>query len=155
MIMKDFVNLFNYNDWANLESLDSLEKMENPNEKAIGIFSHLIIAQILWLSRVKKDTFQFKTFWEILPPKDARIISKDSSRAWLEFIRNKSENDFEISYSYKNSKGESFDSKLKDIIIHVINHSTYHRGQIAVLVRESGGIPAMTDYIHYSRKIVG
>jgi uncharacterized damage-inducible protein DinB len=49
-------------------------------------------------------------------------------------------------------KGEKFANTIKDIVVHVINHSTYHRAQIAQLVKQSGGEPAKTDYIVYQRE---
>ncbi|MDO8549036.1 MAG: DinB family protein [Ignavibacteria bacterium] len=52
---------------------------------------------------------------------------------------------------YRNTKGDEYQNRLSDIITHVINHSSYHRGQIALLVRNAGGIPAVTDYIAYRR----
>jgi uncharacterized damage-inducible protein DinB len=150
--MKDyFINLFEYNDWANKESLKSLKEMQKPDEKASDILSHIIISQILWLSRVKNETFQYKTFWEKLSLDEAKNISEKSTGDWLNFIEDKKEKDFEVMHSYKNSRGEFFSSKLQDILVHVINHSSYHRGQIATLVRKFDGIPAMTDYIHYKR----
>jgi len=52
---------------------------------------------------------------------------------------------------YSNSKGETFTNLVKDIIFHIINHSTYHRGQIAMEFRQSGLEPLNTDYIFYKR----
>jgi len=49
-------------------------------------------------------------------------------------------------------EGEKLANNIKDIVVHVINHSTYHRAQIALLVRQSGGEPAKTDYIVYQRE---
>jgi uncharacterized damage-inducible protein DinB len=50
-------------------------------------------------------------------------------------------------------KGEKFANTIKDIIVHVINHSKYHRAQIAQLISLSGGEPAKTDYIVYQREL--
>lgn len=148
-----FKNLFEYNAWANLESLNSLKTVKFEKQKVESIFSHLIISQILWLSRITNKNFEFKTFWEKLTPIEIKTLSERSTGDWLNLLKGKEEKDFEEFYSYKNSNGENFRNKLKDIILHVINHSTYHRGQIAVLVRKADGTPAMTDYIHYKRKI--
>jgi uncharacterized damage-inducible protein DinB len=151
MTKEYFINLFEYNDWANKESLKSLAQMQSPDEKVSDIFSHIMISQILWLSRLKKELFLYKTFWEKLPLSDANSLSEKSTKDWLSFIGDKTDKDFDIKYAYKNSRGEAFSNELQDILIHVINHSSYHRGQIAILVRKSGGTPAMTDYIHYKR----
>jgi uncharacterized damage-inducible protein DinB len=50
---------------------------------------------------------------------------------------------------YSNSKGQPFKNSAGDILFQVINHSTYHRGQIATEFRQSGLEPLLTDYIYY------
>lgn len=52
---------------------------------------------------------------------------------------------------YKTSKGDAFQNTVKDILFHIINHSTYHRGQIAANCKEYGIEPLMSDYIFYKR----
>ena len=48
-------------------------------------------------------------------------------------------------------KGNLFENKIDDILFHIINHSTYHRGQIMMLFRESGLEPIFSDYIFHKR----
>ena len=56
------------------------------------------------------------------------------------------------SVHYKNSKGEEYDSLVRDILTHVFMHSAYHRGQIAADMRQDGVTPAYTDFIQGVRK---
>jgi uncharacterized damage-inducible protein DinB len=51
--------------------------------------------------------------------------------------------------SYVNLKGESFAYPLGRMLQHVVNHSTYHRGQIATLLRQLGATPLSTDLLLY------
>jgi uncharacterized damage-inducible protein DinB len=53
---------------------------------------------------------------------------------------------------YQNSKGENWKSRIDDILMHVITHSAYHRGQIAADMRSAGMNPAYTDFIHSVRQ---
>ena len=53
--------------------------------------------------------------------------------------------------SYFNSKGEEFINTIRDMLFHVVNHSTYHRGQIATDSKLHGLAPLVTDYIFYKR----
>jgi uncharacterized damage-inducible protein DinB len=53
--------------------------------------------------------------------------------------------------AYRNTKGEFWTSTVGDILTHVALHASYHRGQIAAAVREAGGTPAYTDYVHAVR----
>jgi len=52
---------------------------------------------------------------------------------------------------YRNSAGQAFRSTVEDILLHVALHGTYHRGQIALVIRGGGGEPASTDYIAFIR----
>ena len=52
---------------------------------------------------------------------------------------------------YVNSAGQEFVNTVRDILFHVAMHGSYHRGQIALLVREAGGQPAATDFIAFAR----
>jgi uncharacterized damage-inducible protein DinB len=54
--------------------------------------------------------------------------------------------------SYKNSKGEPWSSAEEDVLMHVVMHSAYHRGQIATDMRANGFTPAYTDFIHAIRQ---
>ena len=54
--------------------------------------------------------------------------------------------------TYKNSKGEAWNSTVQDVLTHVLMHSAYHRGQIAGQVRAGGETPAYTDFIHAARQ---
>jgi uncharacterized damage-inducible protein DinB len=52
---------------------------------------------------------------------------------------------------YENSEGRTFANDVKDILFHVVNHSTHHRGQIMMDLRASGITPEPLDYIFYKR----
>jgi len=56
------------------------------------------------------------------------------------------------SVEYRNTKGEPWSSRVDDILTHVLFHSAYHRGQIALQMRASGLIPASMDFIHAVRR---
>jgi uncharacterized damage-inducible protein DinB len=69
---------------------------------------------------------------------------------WQEYFRGLP--DLEATVSYQNTIGESFSSRVEDILMHVYTHSAYHRGQIAANIRENGGTPLNTDLIHCIRQ---
>ena len=53
-------------------------------------------------------------------------------------------------------KGEPFTDSVEDTLFHVVNHSTYHRGQIITMLREAGETKVVsTDLIHYLRSLKG
>ncbi|TNF76236.1 MAG: damage-inducible protein DinB, partial [Bacteroidetes bacterium] len=52
---------------------------------------------------------------------------------------------------YENTEGRSFSNTLQDILFHIVNHSTHHRGQITMDFRKNGMDPPLLDYILYKR----
>ena len=54
--------------------------------------------------------------------------------------------------AYTNSSGTAFETPLRDILTHVVNHGTHHRAQIALVLREAGIAPPATDYIYFVRE---
>jgi uncharacterized damage-inducible protein DinB len=57
--------------------------------------------------------------------------------------------------TYRSLKGIESTSSLRDILTHVVNHSTYHRGQIARGIKAKGGVPPVTDFIAFAREVRG
>ena len=49
--------------------------------------------------------------------------------------------------SYVNVKGETWTYRLEEMLVHLVNHSTYHRGQVATMLRQLGKTPEPTDYL--------
>lgn len=150
--MKDhFLHLFEYNDWANKLVLNAISDSRISDQRIFLLFSHTIIAQILWLNRVNQEKYEFKDFWQLLSREEMDNLSKRSTDNWKSFIKTKQEVDLQSEVSYVNSKGKSYKNTLAQIMTHVINHSTYHRAQISARLRGEGITPPLTDYIAFFR----
>lgn len=146
-----FIRLFNYNDWANERCFHSFKEINAG--KPAKLFSHIIASQNIWLSRVLlKESNPFSP-WTEFPDDELLKLAKKSSINWQNFLNRTEDKSLDKLIKYQNSKGENFEVKISEIINHVINHSAYHRGQIASLVRLNGGNPAVTDYIVFARLI--
>jgi len=74
------------------------------------------------------------------------------STLWSAYLREVTPELLSSTIAYKNSKGESWTSKIEDVLIHVVMHSAYHRGQVASDMRAAGSTPAYTDFIHGVRQ---
>jgi uncharacterized damage-inducible protein DinB len=53
---------------------------------------------------------------------------------------------------YKDLRGAPRDSKLEEIVMHVVNHATLHRGQVLGMLRQLGVVPPQTDLITFYRE---
>ena len=150
MLRDYFVHLFKYNDWATRQTAESIMNLKKKNRKSEELLSHIISAQKIWLNRILGRNTVIDP-WHKLTQEDWIPQSIPITAEWINLLESFKENDFERRIEYTNTKGEKFFNTVKDIIVQVINHSTYHRAQIAQLVRQSGGEPAKTDYIVYQR----
>ena len=151
MLRDYFIHLFKYNDWATRQTAESIMSLKKKNIKSEELLSHIISAQKIWLNRILGRNTVIDP-WHKLTQEDWIPQSIPITAEWINLIESFKENDFERRIEYTNTKGEKFFNTVKDIIVQVINHSTYHRAQIAQLVRQSGGEPAKTDYIVYQRQ---
>ena len=77
--------------------------------------------------------------------------AKQLSDVLGEWTRLIATDDLSREFAYTNTKGQEFENRLSDVALHVAFHGVYHRGQIAVLVRQQGGEPAYTDFIQAVR----
>lgn len=147
--MKNLFNeLFDYNFYCNKKLIDQFQIVEKATEKSISLFSHILNAHDIWNSRILNTSEKYKVF-QIHNTNDFADIHYENQRTSFEIITNI--NDFEERVAYENSEGRQFANFKKDILFHIINHSTYHRGQIAMEFRNNNIEPLSVDYIHYKR----
>lgn len=145
-------NLLEYNHWANLRSLDSIRNLSGNNERPLKIFSHVLHAEEIWLLRVKQIAPKEQKFWEMLSIESCAELIERNKKDWTDYLVPNLPGVLEEKVGYVNSKGIKYENTLREIFTHVINHSSYHRGQVASIVRELGGKPALTDYIVFARE---
>lgn len=123
--------LFAYDRWANERWIAFAERRKWKSGDAV--MEHIVRASEVWLSRVHKEE----------PPEVANASLNMRLAAnhlrWLETFRDYSP---EKVIRYTNLAGERYQSYLGDIAAHVINHGTYHRGQL----RERAGSEGFEDF---------
>ncbi len=136
---------FDYDDWANREEVRHLRSLVDPPARSIKILAHIVGTEWLWLGRLRRVS-KPAVVWPDL--------TLDEIAQQLEQLHDEWPRQFEHddSVTYVNTKGERWTSAAQDILMHVILHGAYHRGQIATIVRDSGAVPAYTDYIECVRQ---
>lgn len=145
-----FKMMFAYNFWANSRVLESLKNAANAPEPSVKLLSHILAAEELWCCRLTGKTTDMQVFPQFsLAECELRIVQQNET--WNKYLADISVAGLSEIITYHNTKGVPFLNTPIDILAHVINHGTYHRGQIAQQLRQSGEIPAATDYIVYVR----
>jgi uncharacterized damage-inducible protein DinB len=143
--------LFSYDDWANHEVLGSLQALATPPARSIKLLAHIVSAERLWLERLLVQK-QILPVWPLFTIEQCKLEVDQLPGLWKNYLTSLGEAGLSRSLTYKNTKGESFTSQKQDILLHVVIHSAYHRGQIAADMRAAGFTPAYTDFIHAVRQ---
>lgn len=144
-----FLKLYRYNAWANTRVIGCLERQAVNDEKILTVFSHLLSAQLIWLHRIQSLPPAPVELWKKYDLGQLRQLVNDGSQRWLTFIE-ETEN-FNRVLKYHNYTGDYFENNVEHIMMHLVNHGTYHRGQVALLLRQKGYEPVNTDFITYDR----
>ncbi|GMN10230.1 hypothetical protein MTsPCn9_13550 [Croceitalea sp. MTPC9] len=147
--MKSFFNqLFDYNFYCNKKLIEKFLELDKVPKKSSTLFSHLLNAHHIWNMRLLGKESKYEV-WQEHKVKDWEDIHYENQRTTFEIITNTE--DFEKRVDYETTEGRVFANDLKDILFHIINHSTHHRGQILADFRANKIDPEGLDYIHYKR----
>lgn len=144
-----FRRLLEHDGWANAAALAALRQGPLP-EQALAWMAHLIASERLWLARLREEPSSMPV-WPDLDLETCAAALTDLSDEWMRCLESLDEPGLRESVAYRNSRGEFWTSTVGDILTHVVLHASYHRGQIASAIREAGGMPAYTDFIHAVR----
>jgi uncharacterized damage-inducible protein DinB len=144
-----FRRLFEHDAWANAAALASLRVGPAPDQ-ARAWMAHIIGAEHLWLARLHQRPPEVAV-WPELDLDACATQLTELAGEWMECLASLDEDGLRDGVAYRNSKGEFWTSTVGDILTHVVLHASYHRGQIAAAVRQAGGEPAYTDFIHAVR----
>jgi uncharacterized damage-inducible protein DinB len=143
-------SLFAYDAWANQEVLTRMEPASAP-DRAVTLAGHLVGADSLWLDRLQGRP-QRMPVWPALSLDQCRSRDRDLARELAGFLSSLDGPGLAAACTYVNTKGEAWSSAVGDVLLHLLLHSAYHRGQIAMTVRAAGAEPAYTDYVHAVRQ---
>jgi uncharacterized damage-inducible protein DinB len=152
-----------YHLWAQQQVLDSIQALPQAlrEQQMVSSFGslqvtvlHMLDAESIWWQRMKlqerieRPSDSFKGSFEEL---SAALMAQ--SKQWHEWIMAAQEHMLDHEFIYYNSKKEKFKQATYQVLLHLFNHATYHRGQLVTLLRqlEVGNIPN-TDFIAWSRK---
>lgn len=145
-----YARLLRYDAWANAQTLGSL-RTGHPPARAFRWMAHLVGAGEIWLSRLRGEPPTLAVWPELdLDACDAGVARL--AEGWSRYLATLTDGNLEDAVAYRNSRGDYWTSTVADVLNHVTLHGAYHRGQIAAAVRESGGEPAYTDFIHAARQ---
>jgi uncharacterized damage-inducible protein DinB len=163
MTLQEIKILHAYNSWANNRIFDAVEQLpaaqytqdlKSSHRSVHGTLTHLVAAEKMWLSRwlgtpdpkyLAPDDFptirDLRKVWESIGYETARFLGGLSDRKLQE------------TFTMTTSSGETFTHTYTQAVQHVVDHSSYHRGQIVAMLRQLGVQPPPTGLIRFYREI--
>jgi len=155
---KRFQRFFEYDIESNervIRSLRSVPEGRRDAEsfaRAVDIFAHMHEARALWLSRMHGGPRPDALFPRDVSLADAEARFAEVNELWRPFIAELSDARLRQIVDYTAYEGDRYSNRVEDILTQLFGHGWYHRGQIAMLVRQAGGKPAVTDWIFATRE---
>jgi uncharacterized damage-inducible protein DinB len=147
---------FEFEQWSNSLILDALKTLKEKDERATLLFSHLLSSHCMWLSRVTKTDFICTLFQE-RTLEECEQLMQENLQGWKKYLTDKTDEDLQEVIEFM-SAWEANPSKRKmrieDAITHLINHSSYHRGQIIASIKGKVDNLPLSTYIIYASEII-
>jgi uncharacterized damage-inducible protein DinB len=143
-------DLFAYNDWANRRIIVALKTSDS--EKSLRILGHLLITEAEYYERLYgKDSTGFD-FWPNLDLSQCAELAKATAEQYEKLLRRFDDEGLDITARYRTSEGIQYENTYREMLMHVLLHSSIHRGNIVLKLREDGFEPPKIDYIIYLRE---
>jgi uncharacterized damage-inducible protein DinB len=159
---EDFLHLYDYNSWANQRTLDSCislseeqftRDLKSSFDSVRDTLVHIVAAEWIWVERWHgraPTTFPKAADYPNL--ESVRNYSAQIDRDLIDFVSSLTLEDLQRVISFKRISGEVFAEPLWQLLQHVANHSTYHRGQVATMLRQLGTKAISTDLSLFFRE---
>ncbi|WP_462411563.1 DinB family protein [Neobacillus sp. Marseille-QA0830] len=150
-----FETEINYHQWANVRLLEHINQLNNDvftkEVKSIfpsvaDTFEHIYKVDTIWLKRMAGE--ESPDFEEVTFETPLQAISYfEINQELFKQLGTK-----EGAFVYKNTKGEVFQNEIQEILRHLVNHGTYHRGNVSAMLHQMGEKSISNDYIVFLRE---
>jgi uncharacterized damage-inducible protein DinB len=140
-LRQDLIELIDYDLWANEQWAPVIDQM-TANARVAEVWSHILRAQVTWYDRSINEGDMPAL------PDDVMAALRITAQTWKELMLIC---DVEAYVSYKTNSGDQFFSLISDVVRHLVNHGTFHRGELRAYAATMGVAFPETDYILWKR----
>lgn len=142
--------MFRYNDWANRRVVVAVRG--SSSEGSRQILAHLLTTEDEYFARLHgKDSTGFD-FWPDMTIDQCGELARETAQKYEKLLRRFDDEGLDISIRYRTSQGKAEENTFREMLSHVIIHSSIHRGNIIIKLREQGFEPPKIDYMIYLRE---
>jgi uncharacterized damage-inducible protein DinB len=141
-----------------LTSFDTVpaERRKSPEfRRAVSLLAHIVVCRELWLGRMGAIPVNPALFED--ESEDVTFVASEWKRVqelWSRHLASIDEKELARIFEYQSYDSGRFRNSVEEILTQAFGHSWYHRGQIAMLVKQADGQPAATDFVYWCRKPV-
>jgi uncharacterized damage-inducible protein DinB len=165
MAIENFRQLASYNHWANLRLYGAaLELPEESYRRPTGVFfgslhgtlNHLLLTDRIWLRRLTGDGEHPDRLDAILYDDRGELLrARIAEDARLKrVVDGYADDDLTQSVAYRTTSGKRYSQPLQDILLHLFDHQTHHRGQAhACCSILTGSEPPSLDLLQFQRGV--
>ena len=153
MTPSDLQRHIRYNNWASRLLMDAVRALP-PGElgrptgishhSILGTMTHLHFADWIWYTRVASAIEK--------PAETLEALERDwpdLQQRWEAFCDGLSDADLARPIAYRSIRGYDAVANVEQVVLHLVNHGTLHRGQVMGMIRQLGIVPPGTDLLHY------
>jgi uncharacterized damage-inducible protein DinB len=151
-----------YSAWASRKLLEAASTLSPPeltrdfktaDHSVLETLVHIFAGDRVWYKRVKG--ISYTSFIEDGDRSLEALIPrwKEVQLSWQQLIGEETDESVGRKISYRDLKGNPYETPLWQIVLHVVNHATHHRGQVSGFLRALGHTPPSTDLIYYYREL--
>jgi uncharacterized damage-inducible protein DinB len=145
--MKDFFqDKFEYDFFASKNWIESLESQEDfVSEFAIRSMSHILNVHHIWNRRLLDKPLESE-LWDVFPIHFHQKLLEENYRETIEYLEKLEQTE---KIKYHSSEGVGFEKSTTDVLYHILNHSNYHRAQIALDLKQKNLKTPNFNFISY------
>jgi uncharacterized damage-inducible protein DinB len=152
-----------YNAWANKRLFDAVARLPEAEylkprpaffRSIHGTLNHILVGDRAWMGRLTGRDAGIRSLDQILYADLAglRVARQAEDARLIAYVDRLSEAELLGSASYRNMAGKPFTTPITQVLAHIFNHQTHHRGQAHDLLSQTGVAPPELDLIHYLRE---
>ncbi len=151
--------LIAYTIWADRTVLEALRDVRSEDltretgtsfGSMLATMAHILGSEQLWLSRFLGIPLGHVPTTGDFPSVEALAASYDDFWPQLEFfLASLVDEQLDQEFTWTNLKGETHTVPFRVVLLHYVNHATYHRGQVVSLLRQLGYVPPQTDLAYF------
>ncbi len=151
---------FAYSAWASqrlvraaseLTETELIRDFQTADHSVLGTLVHTFAADRVWLTRLRKAPQQFST------PADYHLAVLQNEwpevyRQWDQCLAEMTDDSVRTDLTYQDLRGNTWSQPVCQLVLHVVNHATHHRGQVAGFLRTMGRTPPALDLVAFYRQ---